>query len=92
MIIKNTFDTLTLHEVSVSRKNTGLLKKGSKTLAVLSSRKQIVRLKEIFSVLRRSKVDFEKLDDSFFAALSVYLCEERDLNYELLENEIRRLK
>lgn len=41
-------------------------------------------------MMTAQNIDLSLLDDRFFAVLSLYLCEERDLNTKLLYEALRR--
>jgi hypothetical protein len=58
--------------------------------AILQGRRQIKRAKELFTMMTAQNIDLSLLDDRFFAVLSLYLCEERDLNTKLLYEALRR--
>jgi hypothetical protein len=68
----------------------GFVKTREGIKCVLFGKKRIRRAREIFNIMLMKNADFEKLDDQFFAVLSLYLCEEKYLNTELLEEELRR--
>jgi hypothetical protein len=64
---------------------------GGRCRTVLKGCRQIKRAKDICALMAAKEVDFAVLDERFFAVLSLYLCEERDCNAELLYAELRRL-
>ena len=58
---------------------------------LLKGKKQIRRILELFQIIKAKRVDVSRLDDRFFAVVSLYLCEEKDFNIQLLDEELRRL-
>jgi hypothetical protein len=85
------YQSLVFEEVEIKKACYGYLKEGGVTWIIVQGRRQANRLKEVLAVMEKRNIDFAKLDERFFVLLSLYLCEERDLNFELLLSEIRRL-
>lgn len=68
----------------------GLLYQGEALKAVVSGRRQIRRAEEIINMINATVADASQFDDRFFAVLSVYLCEEKKINNQLLKEELGR--
>jgi hypothetical protein len=66
------------------------IKQNGSVKVVLKGRRQGRKAQEVLRFLNEKKIDGSKLDGRFFAVLSVYLCEEKDINSSLLLKEIRR--
>jgi hypothetical protein len=85
------FKNIVVTENSENSRTYGYVKAGGVIKCVLFGKKRIRRTREILNIMYVKNVDFKKLDDRFFSVLSLYLCEEKNLNMELLNEEIRRL-
>jgi hypothetical protein len=69
----------------------GYLKQNGDLKVPFFGKRQIKRAKEILRILINQRVDLAKLDRRFYSIFSLYLLEEKELNNELLFEEIRRL-
>jgi len=76
---------------SVSDKGYGLLYRGDSLKALVKGKRQLRRVRELLSVIKAGNIDVSRLDDRFFAAVSLYLCEEKYFNSALLMKELRRI-
>jgi hypothetical protein len=90
-MIETAYQNLMLQEITVGKSCRGYVKHSGACKVVLFGRRQIRRAKEVLNIMRNRGIDFDRLDERFFTAFSLYLVEERDFNFELLMEEIRRI-
>ena len=83
----NGYNPLTIRRIE----SRGFLFRDNVLMAVFTNKKQIKRAEEVLRFITAQGVDVSRLDGRFFAALSIYLCEEKDFNVPLLEAELRRI-
>ena len=69
----------------------GRLYKGDSLKALLTGKRQIKRAAELLNVIKAKNIDASRCDGRFFSVFSLYLCEEKYFNIQLLYDELRRI-